>query len=330
MGMMKFSLTIALLLSASAGLLAQENHPELKLNSNEEMRRFEPAANEEYTLGSGDQISITVANRPEVSVQRMVGPDGRVSIPLVGEVPVAGMTRETAADRIRLALVPLYPLSLVTIGVDKYGSNKILLLGNVEHPGVQYFDGTPTLLEVITRGGATLGTGSGGGSGNQTYLRSAVPEVCAIYRGDRQVLWVNLRQMLNNGNAMADLRLRRDDVVYVPSNQERYVSVLGQVQHPGAVNLRDANSLLSVLADAGGLNDKAGNSPTIRIVSPATHRERIIDYKELATLKGTSEVELHSGDIVFVSESSLNKLGYTLQQLNPLTTALTFASVIAK
>lgn len=129
---------------------------------------------------------------------------------------------------------------------------------------------------------------------------------------------------------MADMRLRRDDVVYVPSDQEQYVSVLGEVQHAGAVNLRNANSVLTVLADAGGLNERAGQSPTIHIISPSTHTERTVLYKDLATLKGVSEVNLHGGDILFVSESSVSRIGYVLQQLNPLTNAVSFAGVIAK
>ena len=169
---MRRSLTVLTMLLGVLQLSAQEKQPELKLSSAEEMRRFEPPANEEYTLGSGDQVSVTVANRPEITATRVIGPDGRISIPLIGEVEIAGETRGEATAKIRQALSVLYPSSIVTVGVDKYGSNKILLLGNVEHPGVMYFDGTPTLLEVITRGGSTMSADS---SANKT-TRAAVPE----------------------------------------------------------------------------------------------------------------------------------------------------------
>ena len=53
---------------------------------------------------------------------------------------------------------------------------------------------------------------------------------------------------------MADLRLRRNDVVFIPAQQEVFVSVLGDVGHPGAIPLTPESTLTSVLAQSGGLS----------------------------------------------------------------------------
>ena len=86
--------------------------------------------------------------------------------------------------------------------------------------------------------------------------------------------------MMESGNALADLRLRRDDVVYVPSTTERFISVLGEVQHPGAIPLAFNSTLASILAQAGGITDQAGNNPHIQIVDPATGTSRVLSLKD--------------------------------------------------
>ncbi len=87
--------------------------------------------------------------------------------------------------------------------------------------------------------------------------------------------------MMQSGNAMADMRLRRDDVVYVPSASERFISVLGEVQHPGAIPLAFNSTLASILAQAGGITDHAGTNPHIQVVDPASGTSRVISLKDV-------------------------------------------------
>ena len=54
-----------------------------------------------------------------------------------------------------------------------------------------------------------------------------------IYRGNDQVLEVDLRSLLRSGSAMADIRLRRNDIVFIPSQADQFVTVLGEVEDPG-------------------------------------------------------------------------------------------------
>ena len=205
----------------------------MKPNPLETLRNFEPGADEEYRLGKGDEITVDFAGRPEMLAKLIVGPDGRITLPLAGDVMMAGLTRPEAAKAIESALANYYTNLSVQVTVTKYTANRVLLLGAVDHPGMITFDGTPTLLEVLARGGVEAGPNKSG----EDLQVDQMPERCAIYRGSDQVLWVELRAMMESGNALADMRLRRDDVVYVPSATERFVSVLGEVQHPGAIPL---------------------------------------------------------------------------------------------
>jgi polysaccharide export outer membrane protein len=133
--------------------------------------------------------------------------------------------------------------------------------------------------------------------------------------------------MIDAGNSMADLRLRRDDVVYVPNGGERYVSVLGQVQHPGAIPLTGTSTMASVLAAAGGFTEPAGNKPHIQIVDPATGTSRIISMNDLLNPAKSLEILPKPGEIIFVPQSGFFRATYVVERLSPVITAAALIGV---
>lgn len=292
------------------------------------LQSYEEPASQEYTLGRGDEISIDFAGYPELSCKRTVGPDGRISIAPAGSVLIAGQTREGAAAKISSAMSLYYSHPFVTVGVDHYTSNRVLVLGAVEHPGIVMFDQPPTLLEIVTQaGGFIAGHSSPGGvfqASTPSSRTIAIPERCAIYRGTDQVLWVDLQTMLDRGSSMAAIRLRRDDVVYVPAPKERYVSVLGQVQHPGAIRLDDNTTLAKLLAEAGGLTVQAGKFPNLQVIQPSTGKTRVVPFRTLLQ-PGSLDLTLKSGDVLYVPESGFNQASYIFQQISPLLSVFTAA-----
>ena len=307
----------------STGDDSQSSDPQLKLSPMKALQKFEPAADEEYSLGAGDEISLDFPGHPELSGKKVVGPDGRITLSLVGPINVADKNRNEVATLVVSSLSTYYKNLTVTVNVDKYGSNRVIILGSVQHPGVLYFDNTPTLLDVIARGGllANAGTGPSNGPG----VHDGIPERCAIYRGNDQVVWVDLKQLLQSGNSMADLRLRRNDIVFVPAQQEVFVSVLGSVMHAGAIPLTAQSTLASVLAEAGGLAE--GASANIQVIQPSTGKTLTIPFKSLLTVKGTDEVKLHAGDVVFVPQSGFFKTMYVIQRLSPVASVGAIAAV---
>jgi polysaccharide export outer membrane protein len=326
-------LLAGLLLTANANMvLAQAStadepatsNPQLKLSPMKTLQNFEPAENEEYALGPGDEISLDFPGRPELSGKKVVGPDGRITLSLAGALNVADKNRNEVAKLVVEALSPYYKDLTVTINIEKYGSNRVVIIGSVQHPGVLYFDNTPTLLDVIARGGL-LANAAGNGPSNGTAVRDGIPERCAIYRGNDQVVWVDLKQLLQSGNSMADLRLRRNDIVFVPAQQEIFVSVLGSVMHAGAIPLTPESTLASVLAQAGGLAE--GAAANIQVIQPSTGKTVTIPFKSLLTLKGNNEVKLHAGDVVFVPQSGFFKSTYVIQRLSPIASMGAIAAV---
>jgi len=315
-GILSQAVALAAILCASglvaANSIAQEPpDPKLRANPLETLRNFEPAADEEYRLGKGDEITVDFAGRPDLTAKLVVGPDGRITMPLAGDLMLSGQTREEAAKAIETALASYYTNLSAQVTVTKYTANKVLVLGAVEKPGVVMFDGTPTLLEALSRGGLETGPNKA----------AQIPERCAIYRGRDEVVWVDLKTLIDSGNPLADLRLRRDDVVYVPNGGERFVSVLGQVQHPGAVLLTGTSTLASVLAGAGGFTEAAGNKPHIQIVDPASGTSRIVSFNDLLNPAKALEIMPKPGEIIFVPQTGFYRATYVVERLSPVITA---------
>lgn len=289
--------------------------PTLKLSTTEALRRFEPDVDEEYTLGAGDEISIEFPGRPELSTKSSIGPDGRITLPLTGPIVIADLTREAAAQKICAALSAYYTSMSATVAVLKYGSNHVTLLGNVKTPGVMFFEQTPTLLEALSRGGV------------ETRPDGSLPEECVIYRKD-QVLWVELQELLVSGSPLADLRLRRNDLIFVPA-VTKTVTIIGQVQRPGQIPLRHDSTLTTLLGEAGGLIDaNSGSNPDIEIVHRTQGgKTQFVRFNDLLKPTGGLEVSLHPGDVIFVPRSGLSKVGIVMQQVSPFVTLGSLATL---
>lgn len=308
----------------------------LKLHQAELIREFEEASSGEYTLGAGDEIELHVPGQADLQGHHVVGPDGRITLSLVGAIKVAGKTREEAAQDIAKAWGQYYSTINVTVQVTKYGSNRIVVVGHVASPGPLYFDTPPTLLEALAKSGAYNSSSPAASaptedaasvSTNRVGAPSAMLSRCAIYRGTEQVLWIDMQDLFSTG-AGVDLHLKRDDVVYVPDDRDDLVSVLGQVQHPGAVRLRADASLVDLLAMAGGLNEDA-NSNKIRLVRPSTGMTIEVSFNDLLdpSRASISEVSVKRGDVIYVPKRGLAKVGYFLDKINPAGTLLMFGAI---
>lgn len=304
---------------------------ELKKNPIEVLRELEPPADAPYRLGNGDQITVEVLGRPELTAKYAVGPDGKITLPFAGSLEIAGKTREEASAMIQSALSIYYQDVTASLRVDQYSSNEITLLGAVEHPGPMQFSGTPLLLEVISRGGMLQEkTTNVSGSASAATVASAYPEECVIYRGHDTVFTVQLRELLEENNDLADYRLVRGDIVYIPG-PSKFVSMSGQVLHPGTLQLHNTSTLPELLAEAGGPTEKAGRSPVIEVIHKAVGQTpgkiQVIPYKQILAGKPL-DLTLQSGDIIYVPESGFNNVAYSIEKLAPLVNLVTLGALL--
>jgi polysaccharide export outer membrane protein len=106
-----------------------------------------------YIIGAEDVISIRVWREPENSGQFVVRPDGKVSVPLVGEIQAAGLTPEKLSLSIAESLQKVMVHPEVTVGVEKVMSKKYYIQGEVNKPGSYPLVIDTTVLEALVNAG---------------------------------------------------------------------------------------------------------------------------------------------------------------------------------
>jgi len=292
-----------------------------KITAAELIHEFEAGDEVAYELGEGDQITIEVWGRPELSGQHTIGPDGEITLQLCGPMRIVGLTREKAAEAVSRALGRYYTDLTVNIRVEQYNSNRVFVLGRVAAAGALRFETPPTLLEAITRAGSLPASGAG--------PEKAVLTRCAVFRGRDRVIWIDLRSLLTQGNLALNLRLKRNDIVYIPDAKEQLVYVLGEVQHPGAFALTTGMSLIEAFSQSGGLTAD-GAATRIQLIHQTIGVSRQFALADLLKPNGAFNESLEEGDIVYVPSKHLAQIGYLMQKVSPLTGFALLGATVAK
>jgi polysaccharide biosynthesis/export protein len=258
---------------------------------------------DDYLLFDGDDIFIEVVGRPELSGPQRIGPDGRVTLSVAGSVMVRNQTREKAANVITEALSPYYNSIFTTVRVEHYNSNRITIIGRVEHPGEVLFNTPPSLLEVLAKAG-----------GMPLLRKEQSLTRCAIIRGDT-ILWMDLTRLLT-GDTSLNVSLQRNDTVYIPDSSDTSIFVLGAVARPGVFSLTPQMSFMDALSQAGGPTKEADYS-SLHLIRPSADVNMSIDLAEILTPNKQLDVAIKEGDIIYVPRNTVGKLGYIIQQVNP-------------
>ncbi len=166
----------------------------------------EPEFTAEYRIGVGDTLSINVWRNEDLSVDVPVRPDGKVSVPLAGDVVVGNKTPEEVATDIteRLATFirdPYVTVIVTEMGSDQYRS-RVRVTGAVEEPlSLPYRQGM-TVLDIVLEAGGTTEFANEGGA--------------VLYRRSGERLDIRLNRILHRGEMATNYPLQPGDVVTVP------------------------------------------------------------------------------------------------------------------
>jgi polysaccharide export outer membrane protein len=285
------------------------------LVSKEDLALLEESVNPVYRIGSGDILKLSVFGRAEVSGTHVVGPDGIITVPLLGDVFVNELTREAALAVIDKGLHQYFSQPVANLAIDQYTSNQVTVLGRVERAGMQKFAYPPTLAEVLA------GAGAMPISDKQASLTR-----CAIMRGRDKLIWVDLKALLN-GDPAYNMRMKKGDIVFIPDSSDTSVYVLGSVSRPGSYRLTPRMTLLDVLAQAGGPNEDAAVEQ-IGIYRAGAQQVEVIAFKDLVDVSRKVNYSLEDGDVIFVPKSNVADFGYFVRQISPFISVLTFGTTL--
>lgn len=117
------------------------------------MNRDLATAADDYELGVGDLIHVSVWREPEITQNSVVRPDGKISVPLAGEISVAGKTAVDVQSLIRAQLLHFLIDPQVTVSVVEIHSRQVFITGQVQRPGAYPLVGSASVLQLIASAG---------------------------------------------------------------------------------------------------------------------------------------------------------------------------------
>jgi polysaccharide export outer membrane protein len=167
---------------------------------------------EEYIIGPLDQLQIFVWRNPELSAEVQVRPDGRITTPLISDMPAVGKTPAMLADDLKYALGEYIKDPIVSVIVKSFSgasSQQIRVVGATAKPASIPYRANMTVLDAMI----AVGGLSEFAAGNRSRL------VRVDKRTGRQVEFkLKLSDLLKNGDIKANVRLEPGDVIIIPES----------------------------------------------------------------------------------------------------------------
>jgi polysaccharide export outer membrane protein len=250
-----------------------------------------------YRIGPMDLLAVRVFEVPELNLEARVSEAGNIILPLIGDVPVNGLTAAEVKIRLKALLESKYiQRASVSVQVREFRSRPISVIGAVSRPGPLAFSGRLTLMEALTAAG-----GLAASHGNFIYIFRRAEN------GLSDQLSVLVEDLMARAAPRANIPIFANDLINVPATAKVTIFFIGEVQSAGALSFQSTEriTLLSAISRAGGLSDRASKKILIRRDSAAAEPvEMVVSYKEIVSGKVPDPI-LQAGDIVVVKRSFL-------------------------
>jgi polysaccharide export outer membrane protein len=251
----------------------------------------------EYRVGPKDLLEVTAMGVPEINkLVVRVSEDGKITLPLVGEVEVNNLTRSDVEKKLVELLGAKYLVNpQVTVFIVEYKSKQVSILGAVEKPGPYELLGRQTVLSIISQAG-----GMTRDAGNEIIVIRQLPD------GTSTSIHISIDDLFFKGDAKLNIPLEPNDIITIPVDKVVVIYVFGQVKSPGALQVKKSNvpTLLQAIAQAGGFSDRAARGSVKIRRKDASGKDVEITVNAKDILKGkTKDIPLRENDTVYVPES---------------------------
>ena len=249
-----------------------------------------------YKIGRQDLLEVSVFDLEELNQTVRVSDDGSITLPLLGRLAVAGLTKDELEGLIARLLEERYVRDpQVTIFVKDYESRKVAVSGAVRNPNSYEMLGDKTLLEMISLAG-----GLDGDLGREIIIFRTSED------GITERVAVDLEGLIYQADPSLNLVVRPGDIIYVPEVERVRIFVSGAVSKPGLYEVpRDEPvTVLKAVTLAGGTTDRASEKK-VQILRTGENGERMtvqVDLKKIKRGK-VDDVVLQKDDVVLVPES---------------------------
>ncbi|MGB8953098.1 MAG: SLBB domain-containing protein [Candidatus Aminicenantales bacterium] len=249
----------------------------------------------EYRIGPKDLLEISVFGLDKLNTMVRVSEEGKITLPLLGEIVVEGLTKAELERKLVGLLEEKYLYNpQVTVFIKEYQSKRVSILGAVQSPGSYELLGRQTLLQLISEAGG--------------LTKDAAKEIIVIRQvpdGSSISLRISIDDLFLKGDSSLNIPLEPNDIVNIPVDRMVMVYVFGQVKNPGALQVLKSQipTLLQVIAQAGGFTERASRGSVLikRKDEAGTEKEIRINVKDILKNK-KKDLQLEENDVVYVPE----------------------------
>lgn len=293
--------------NVEAGTTINENPVELDKNSainkkefhatifgseifNTQSLSFEPnssmATPANYVLGPGDELQIIVYGMQEFYANPMVNKEGKINIPVVGQLMVSGVNFEAAKTMIKKSCSRIYGSlnsgqSNISISVSKFRTVHVTIIG-AKKPGNYAVSSLSTVFNALHV--------AGGPDDNGSYRN------IELIRNNKVVRKIDIYKFLMNGDQSDNLNLQDNDLIRVPVYENR-VKIEGKVKRPGIFELQANETFQDLLRYCSGFDESAYKA-NIKLVRNTDKELKIMDLNE----ESYKTYKPSSGDVFKVAE----------------------------
>lgn len=260
-----------------------------------------PSEEPAYTLGSGDVVRIDIFRVPQYSGESQVLVDGTLNLPLIGKVAVDGLTIATASDVVASRYAQYLRRPLVTLSLLSRRPLQISIAGEINRPGSYTIDQGNNQNSRLSR---LIGT-SGGVTQAANLAQVQVRRAQA--NGSKQMLVLNLVDLIANGNLAQDVTLRDGDEVFIPTasaptenaalladsnlaadvNQAINVAVVGEVYRPGPYTLQGGVARTGDAGTPGSTGSANSRTTVTRAIQAAGGIRPEADIRKVQVVRPT-------------------------------------------
>lgn len=241
------------------------------------------AVEDDYQVGEGDVLMVKVYDHPDLTTTVRVSGDGTVLFPLVGQLEIMGLTVNKVSEKLGVALADGYIVNpQVSVFVQEFRSRKVVIMGQIGRPGLYELSGPTSLLELISKAG-----GLAKDAGARATIHRHNPD------GKEEVIQVNLKRLLEDGDSSLDQLLVNDDNIFIA--QAGMVYITGEVRKPDSYKAEKGLTVIMAVTEAGGFTNLAAKS-RVKIIRKVDGQEEILE-------KVPMNMEILPDDVVVVPES---------------------------
>ena len=274
-----------------------------------------------YRMNAGDKIEIRVYDHPDLGITTRIGPDGMVGFAFMGQVKLSGSTIAQGAEIIREGLAPYVKNPVASITVLEVQSETATIAGACSKPGVYGISNSTRLADFYAMAGSSAERLFNGVDVDVADLEHSI----LVRHGE--VLPVDFRKAINEGDLLNNVRIRKGDYVFIAQRMEASVIICGEVKTPHKRLYEPGMGLLETLTAAGWLTEMHWKH--VIIIRDGFANPKLYKVNIDGILAGKCHnVPLKAGDVVYVPKDDLSEYNVFVKKLLP--TAQVFSLIAGR